>query len=68
MILLLYNMQNARDEWSKKRTERLDLINETIRRQGNAISTFKDVDNAMYEYSLDYRKKLRAIRKRTPIT
>ena len=38
-------------KWSRKRTERLDWINEYLRRQGHAVQTFRDVDDAMREYS-----------------
>ena len=39
-------LQAARDEWSRKRIERLDWINEEMRRQGHAVGTFRDVDEA----------------------
>ena len=42
----------ARDEWSRKRIERLDWINEEMRRQGHAVSTFRDVDDAIRQYNL----------------
>ena len=45
-------LQAARDEWSRKRTKRLDWINEEMRRQGHAVRTFHDVDEAMRQYSL----------------
>ena len=35
----------------RKRTERLDWINEELRRQGHAVKTFRDVDAAMQEYA-----------------
>ena len=38
-------------EWSRKRTERLDWISEDLRRQGQADQTFRDVNDAMREYS-----------------
>ena len=34
-----------------KWTERLDWINEELRRQGHAVQTFRDVDAAIREYS-----------------
>ena len=45
--LAVEQLQKARVDWSKKRTERQDFINETLREQDHAISTFKDVDNGM---------------------
>ena len=44
-------MQAAKAKWSRKRTERLDWISEDLRRQGYAVQTFRDVDDAMREYS-----------------
>ena len=44
-------LQAAQASWSRKRTERLDCINEELRRQGHAVKTFRDVDAAMQEYA-----------------
>ena len=44
-------LQAAQAKWSRKRTERLDWISEDHRRQGHAVQTFRDVDDAMREYS-----------------
>ena len=44
-------LQAAQASSSRKRTERLDFINEELRRQGHAIKTFWDVDAAMQERS-----------------
>ena len=44
-------LQAAQAEWSGKRTERLDWISEDLRRQGHAVQTFWDVDDAMRENS-----------------
>ena len=44
-------LQAAQAKWSRKRTERLDSISEDLRRQGHAVQTFRDVDDAMREYS-----------------
>lgn len=44
-------LQAAQSEWSKARTERLDWINEELRRQGHAVQTFHDVNAAIREYS-----------------
>ena len=43
--------QAAMSAWSKKRTQRLDWINEQFRREKHAVETFQDVDHAMREYS-----------------
>ena len=51
-------LQAAQAKWSRKRTERLDWISEDLRREGHAVQTFRDVDDAMREYSRVTRKKL----------
>ena len=45
-------LQAAQAAWSRKRTERLDWINEDLRRQGHAVRTFCDVDEAIRQYNL----------------
>ena len=40
----------TRDLWNKKRTERIDYLNETLNRKQHAAATFNDVDQAMREY------------------
>ena len=45
-------LQAAQAEWSRKRAERLDWINEELRRQGHAVRTFRDVDEAIHQYNL----------------
>ena len=44
-------LQAAQASWSRKRTERLDWINEELRRQGHAVKTFWEVDAAMQEHA-----------------
>ena len=44
-------LQAAQASWSRKRAERLDFINEKLRRQGHAVKTFRDVDAAMQKYA-----------------
>ena len=44
-------LQAAQANRSRKRTERLDWINEELRRQGHALHTFQDVDAAIREYN-----------------
>ena len=39
-------LQAAQAKWPRKRTERLDWISEDLRRQGHAVQTFRDVDDA----------------------
>ena len=48
----LEQLQAAQAEWSRKRAERLDWINEELRRQGHAVHTFRDVDEAIRQYNL----------------
>ena len=48
----LEQLQAAQAEWSRRRAERLDWINEELRRQGHAVHTFKDVDEAIRQYNL----------------
>ena len=48
----LEQLQTAQAEWSRKRAERLDWINEELRRQGHAVRTFRDVDEAIRQYNL----------------
>lgn len=51
-------LQAAQAKWSRKRTERLDWINEELRRQGHAVQTFHDVDVAIREYAQVTGKQL----------
>ena len=44
-------LQAAQAKCSRNRTERLDWISEDLRSQGHAVKTFRDVDDAMREYS-----------------
>ena len=44
-------LQAAQAKSSRKRTKRLDWISEDLRRQGHPVQTFRDVDDAMREYS-----------------
>ena len=44
-------LQAAHEQWSKQRTERLDWINEELRRQSHSVQTFRDVDAAICEYA-----------------
>ena len=44
-------LQAAKAEWSKQRTERLDWTNEELHRQGHAVQTFRNVDMTIHEYA-----------------
>ena len=44
-------LQAAQAKWSREQNERLDWISEDLRRQGHAVQTFRDVDDAMHKYS-----------------
>ena len=43
-------LEAAQAAWSKKRTERLDFINEEIQKKHHAEQTFDNVDQAMKQY------------------
>lgn len=43
-------LEAAQAAWSKKRTERLDFINEQMQKKHHAEQTFNDVDEAMKQY------------------
>ena len=43
--------QTAQANWSRRRSERLDWINEEHRRQNHAVQTFRDGDVAMRSYA-----------------
>lgn len=47
----LEQLQTAQAEWSRKRSERLDWINNELQRQRHAERTFQDVDAAIREYN-----------------
>lgn len=47
-------LQDAQVKWSKKRTDRIDWINEEFRRQGHAIQSFHDVNVAIREYAKEF--------------
>ena len=43
-------LEAAQAEWNKKRTERLDFINQEIQKEHHAVQTFDDGDQAMKQY------------------
>ena len=52
------NLQKANAEWTKKRRERLDFINQELQRERHAEKTFTEVDEAMERYYIATDKKL----------
>ena len=44
-------LQAAHEKWTKQRTESLDWINDQLKREGHAVKTFRDADEAIHEYS-----------------
>ena len=49
--LAMENLQHERDTWNEQRLERIDYINQELKKRGHAVKTFKDVDQAMQQYS-----------------
>ena len=43
-------LETAQAEWSKERTQRLDFINEQLKKEHHAVQTFDNVDQAMKQY------------------
>jgi len=43
-------LEAAQAEYSKERTQRLDFINEQLKKEHHAVQTFDDVDQAMKQY------------------
>ena len=48
----------AKNEWEKRRTQRLDFLNEQLKRQNHSMKTFADVNQAMHEYSIVFGKTM----------
>ena len=48
--LALEQLQRDRDEWNEARLQRIDYINDQLKKQNHAQKTFEDVDEAMIEY------------------
>ena len=44
-------MQTAQEQWSERRTERLDWINKKLREQYQAVQDFQDAEAAWREYT-----------------
>ena len=49
--LAMEKLQHERDTWNEQRLERIDFINQELKKRGHAVKTFKDVDQAMQQYS-----------------
>ena len=49
--LAMEKLQHERDTWNEERLERIDYINKELKKRGHAEKTFKDVNEAMQEYS-----------------
>ena len=48
--LAMEQLSKAREDWSRERQQRLDLINKTLSQQRHAKQTFSDLGMAMREY------------------
>ena len=59
----MLKLAQAKNEWEKRRTERLDFLNEQLKKQNHAVKTFMDVDRAMHEYSIVFGKTLNPLPK-----
>ena len=43
-------LQHERDTWNEERLQRIDYINEELKKRGHAAKTFENVDQAMQQY------------------
>ena len=59
--LALEQLTKARDEWSRKRTEYLDYVNDRLRKEAHAKQTFNDIDTALQEYYIMTGKQLKGV-------
>ena len=50
--LAMEKLQHERDTWNEERLERIDYINEELKKRGHAAKTFQNVDQAMQQYYL----------------
>ena len=48
--LAMEKLQRERDVWNEQRLERIDFINQKLKKEGHAEKTFKSVDEAMQAY------------------
>lgn len=54
-------LEAAQTAWSEKRTERLDFINEKLKKENHALSEFDDADAAVKQYYYITGKQLPAL-------
>ena len=54
-------LQKAQVVWHKQRQQRLDYINNELKREQHAEKTFKNIDAAMQEYYLATQHKLQPL-------
>ena len=54
-------LEAATTAWNEKRTERLDFINEQMKKEHHALSEFDDADTAMKQYYYITGKQLPAL-------
>ena len=54
-------LEAAQADWNKKRTQRLDFINEQLQKERHSEQTFEDVDDAMKEYYYVTKQQLPAL-------
>ena len=48
--LAMEKLQHDRDTWNQARLQRIDYINDQLKKQGHAERTFQDVNDAMRKY------------------
>ena len=48
--LAMEKLQHDRDTWNQARLQRIDYINDQLKKQGHAQRTFQDVNDAMRKY------------------
>ena len=48
--LAMEKLQHERDTWNEERLQRIDYINEELKKRRHAAKTFQNVDQAMQQY------------------
>ena len=61
--LAVEKLEKAQAAWTEKRTQRLDWINDELRKQANAVQTFQNVEEAIKEYNVVTGKSLPPLEK-----
>ena len=59
--LAIEKLQQARDNWNQQRIEKLDYINNELRKKNESIQYFKDLDEGISEYYRVTGQKLPAL-------